>query len=125
MDDDSTAGLSVEIVRLERIPDENLPPTHKCGFAYTIRINNDSDRTVRLMSRKWMIKHASGALETVEGDGVVGRQPAIGPGQSHTYTSYCLLFGETGAMWGFYFGRDDNDNPVLWRIPKFDMSIAK
>lgn len=125
MENDSDPGLSVEIVGLEQIPAEKVPPTHRCGFAYTIRVNNNSEKTVQLTGRKWMIKQADGEIETVEGEGVVGEQPLIEPGYSHTYTSYCLLTGDHGAMWGFYFGRYEYNAPALWRIPRFDMSIEE
>ncbi len=88
-------------------------------------MNNDSENKLQSMSRKWMIKQADGSLETVEGDGVVGVQPFIEPGDHYTYTSYCLLAGSKGAMWGFYFGRHEDDTPALWRIPRFDMSLAE
>jgi ApaG protein len=88
-----------------------------------MKIYNYSLENVRLLSRKWMIRQFDGSLETVEGDGVVGEQPHMEPGESHVYTSYCLLTGEHGSMWGFYFGKDDNEIPVIWRIPRFDMSI--
>lgn len=125
MNEDSDPGLSVEIIKLSRIPDNQVPPTHRCGFAYKIKINNESNRTVQLLGRKWMIKQADGTIDTVEGDGVVGDQPVIDPGQSHEYTSYCLLNGDHGSMWGFYFGKDEEETPVMWRIPRFDMSIEK
>lgn len=124
MIDDSTPGLSVEIVDVRRLPDEQIPRTHRCGFAYTIRILNDSVSIVQLLVRKWMIRQSDGTIETVEGDGVVGEQPVIRPGGRHMYTSYCLLTGDKGAMWGFYFGRDENMNHVTWRIPKFEMSAV-
>ncbi len=121
----STPGLKVEIVGLEKMPQERVPQTHNCGFAYTIKIVNDSNATVKLLGRKWMIKHADGHLDTVEGEGVVGKQPVIEPGDSYTYTSYCLAHGDNCAMWGFYFGKDDEDTPVIWAIPKFEMSIER
>ena len=124
MDNNNDPGLSVEIVRLERIPAEQVPPTHHCGFAYTIRVNNQSGKTVQLTGRKWMIKQADGEIETVEGEGVVGEQPVIESGESHTYTSYCLLTGYHGAMWGFYFGKYADDTPALWQIPRFDMGAS-
>jgi ApaG protein len=124
MDHDSTPGLSVDIVRLQPIPADRVPASHRCGFAYTIRINNHGEKTVRLLGRKWMIKQADGEIETVEGEGVVGEQPIIPAGESHAYTSFCLLTGDHGAMWGFYFGEDDEETPVMWRIPRFDMALS-
>lgn len=123
MDIESTPGLSVEIVKITRLPDERIPPTHQCGFAYTIKINNDSIRPATVLGRKWMIKQADGELETVEGEGVVGEQPVIEPGKHFTYTSFCLLYGDHGSMWGYYFGTDDEETPIMWRIPRFDMSM--
>ncbi|MBI4667527.1 MAG: ApaG domain-containing protein [Nitrospinae bacterium] len=120
---DSDKGLSVEIVKLEKLPDDRVPAPYKGGFAYTIKIINKSGVTVQLLGRKWMIKQADGSVETVEGDGVVGAQPVIAHNGEHVYTSYCLLHGTHGAMWGFYFGRDLEDNPVMWRIPKFEMRM--
>lgn len=125
MDQDSTPGLSVEIVKLEQLPDERVAPGYSCGFAYTIKVENGGKSTVQLQSRKWMIKHSNENIETVEGDGVVGKQPVLKPGQSHTYTSYCLLYTERCSMWGFYFGKDDDENLVIWRIPRFDMTCGK
>ncbi len=121
MDLDSTPGLSVDIIRVHPIPDDQIPPSHRCGFSYTVQINNHGEKTVQLLGRKWMIKQADGEIETVEGDGVVGEQPTLAPGESHTYTSFCLLTGDHGAMWGLYLGRDEEETPVIWRIPRFDM----
>ncbi len=123
MGQSNTPGLSVEIADLQRIPDESIPTDRRCGFAYTIRILNNSHKTVQLLGRKWMIKQTGGELETVEGDGVVGVQPIIEPGGEHIYTSYCFLTGDHGSMWGLYFGEDEDKLPVIWEIPKFDMSI--
>lgn len=121
----STPGLSVEIVKLEKITNEKIPPEFMGGYSYTIKIGNFSDKTVKLLGRKWMIKQFDGLIDTVEADGVVGEQPVISQGESYTYTSFCLLKGKTGSMWGFYFGKDDDETPVLWTIPKFDMSLEE
>ena len=125
MNNGGDPGLSVDIIGLKQIPAERVPPTHLCGFAYTIKVNNESGKTVQLTGRKWMIKQANGEVETVEGDGVVGKQPVMENGESYTYTSYCLLTGDHGAMWGFYFGKYEDDTPALWQIPRFDMSIGE
>ncbi len=123
MENGSSSGLSVEIIDISRIPEERAPQSHKLGFAYTIKISNDSDKTVQLLGRKWMIKHEDGHVDTVEGDGVVGQQPVIEPGGHHVYQSFCMLHGDSGSMWGLYFGKDEDENPVMWTIPKFNMSI--
>jgi len=123
MSQEGDPGLTVEIVSLARIVEDRIPPGYRGGFAYTIRINNFSGRAVTLTSRKWMIRQSDGSLETVEGDGVVGEQPLIPNGGRHIYTSYCLLLGDSGSMWGYYFGHYEDGEPALWRIPKFEMML--
>lgn len=72
------------------------------AFAYTVTIENKSKDTVQLNSRYWEIIDALNTLETVSGEGVVGKTPILSPGESHTYTSGCLLNAPFGAMQGHY-----------------------
>ncbi len=74
----------------------------KYSFSYTIRIENQSKDTVQLKARNWQIKDALNDIDVVYGEGVVGRKPVINPGQSHTYSSGCLLNGPFGSMSGYY-----------------------
>ena len=60
-------------------------------FHYTVRITNEGDETVQLLSRHWIITDATGRTEEVKGPGVVGEQPVLGPGESFQYTSRCLV----------------------------------
>lgn len=71
-------------------------------FAYRIRIENNSDKPVRLLRRHWYISDAATGSYEVEGEGVVGLQPTIIPGGSHTYVSGCMLFSDFGKMYGTY-----------------------
>jgi ApaG protein len=71
-------------------------------FAYTITIRNPGSVTAQLISRHWIITDANGAVEEVDGPGVVGNQPVLAPGQSFEYTSYCPLTTNVGTMHGTY-----------------------
>lgn len=71
-------------------------------FSYTIRIANEGAKPVQLWSRRWVITDGDGNQQVVEGDGVVGHQPILGPGESFEYTSFCPLPTQVGAMEGSY-----------------------
>ena len=72
------------------------------AFSYHITIDNQSKDSVQLISRHWEIFDALNNKEIVDGEGVVGKKPVIKPGESHTYSSGCLLSSPIGAMNGFY-----------------------
>jgi len=71
-------------------------------FAYTITIANESELTVQLISRHWVITDANGVVQEVRGPGVVGKQPILEPGASFEYTSFCPLATSFGTMHGSY-----------------------
>lgn len=77
---------------------------HKMHFAfgYVITIANQSKDSVQLMARHWKIKDALNIPETVDGEGVIGKKPVLKPGESHTYSSGCLLTSPFGSMEGYY-----------------------
>lgn len=72
------------------------------AFAYSVTIENQSKDTVQLVSRVWKIKDALNNIQLVEGEGVVGKQPILSPGEKHSYTSGCLLYSPMGAMLGHF-----------------------
>ena len=72
------------------------------AFGYTITIENQSKDSVQLNARHWEILDALNNVETVDGDGVIGKKPVLKPGESHTYASGCLLTSPFGAMQGHY-----------------------
>ena len=82
--------------------DQSQPFQSDWAFHYSIRITNESDESVQLMSRHWIITDATGHVEEVRGPGVVGEQPILGPGESFEYTSWCTLKTSTGSMRGTY-----------------------
>jgi ApaG protein len=88
-------------------------------FAYTIRIENIGTRICQILRRHWVIRDGHGHEEHVVGDGVVGEQPLLAPGESFTYTSACPLRTPTGSMRGTYEMLDDERHPFKVAIPLF------
>lgn len=82
--------------------DESEPEEHRYLWAYTIRIDNDRGDDIELLTRQWRIIDGSGHAEHVDGEGVVGEKPVIGPGESFEYTSCCPLKTASGLMDGSY-----------------------
>ncbi|APY01176.1 ApaG protein [Lacinutrix venerupis] len=72
------------------------------AFGYKVTIENQSKDSVQLNVRHWIIFDALNNVETVSGEGVIGKKPVLKPGESHTYTSGCLLTSPFGAMQGHY-----------------------
>ena len=102
-----TDGIRVRVQSMY-LPDQSSPRDDRYVFAYTITISNEGARTAQLKTRHWIITDARGEIEEVRGDGVVGEQPKLAPGQSFQYTSGCVLQTAIGTMQGTYrFWRDD------------------
>ena len=90
-------------------------------FAYDVRIENHRSEPVRLMYRHWNIHDAAGGDREVGGEGVVGAQPLLLPGEAHDYRSYCVLESPVGGMEGHYvFAREDG-TPFRVAIPRFPL----
>jgi ApaG protein len=96
-----TNNVRVE-VESRYAPELSQPFQSQWVFAYTVRITNEGDSTVQLLSRHWVITDAGGATEEVRGPGVVGEQPVLAPGEAFQYTSRCPLKTSTGVMRGTY-----------------------
>ncbi|MBT8115132.1 MAG: Co2+/Mg2+ efflux protein ApaG [Arenicella sp.] len=94
-------------------------------FSYTITIENESDSEFQLISRHWVIQDANRKTEEVYGEGVVGKQPIIKPGESYTYTSGAVLETEMGTMEGRYFMINQSKNEFEVPIPKFVLSVPR
>ncbi|MCH4553645.1 Co2+/Mg2+ efflux protein ApaG [Aestuariibaculum lutulentum] len=93
------------------------------AFGYTITIENQSKDVVQLNSRHWDIFDALNNVEIVTGEGVIGQTPIIQPGESHTYSSGCLLSSPFGAMKGFYNMLNFSTNSIFKvTIPTFKLS---
>lgn len=103
----TTHGFRVE-VSPEYLPEHSRPEQRKYVFGYRVRITNETGPRARLKSRHWVIVDADGDRHDVVGDGVVGHQPDLAPGQAFEYTSYCPLETTWGTMeGGFTFIAED------------------
>ena len=94
-------------------------------FAYTITIENVSDIPFQLISRHWVIQDANNKVEEVYGEGVVGEQPIIKPGQKYTYSSGAVLATEMGTMEGRYFMLSLDKDEFEVPIPKFVLTVPR
>lgn len=93
------------------------------AFGYTIIIENQSKDAVQLTSRHWRIYDSLNDMETLDGEGVIGKKPVINPGESHTYNSGCLLTSPIGAMRGHYnMFNFSTDEKFRVYIPTFKFS---
>ena len=101
------------------LPDQSDPQVGRYVFGYRIRISNESSRKLWLISRRWVIVDADGELREVEGEGVVGQQPELSPGETFTYTSYCPLSTAWGTMEGSYTMQGEDGSRVEVRIGRF------
>jgi ApaG protein len=108
--------VSVESFYLER---HSKPEDRRFAFAYRITIANESERAVKLLRRHWVITDADAQVTEVFGDGVIGEQPLIQPGDSHTYSSGAVLETPTGTMEGSYEMVDGDGRPLDVAIPRF------
>jgi ApaG protein len=110
-------------VRVRALPsymaDQSEPAHRRFLFAYRITIENNSDKTVQLLARHWVIIDANGRREDVEGPGVVGATPTLAPGESHTYSSFCPLETPWGTMEGEFQMRDEHGSLFEARIARF------
>lgn len=89
-------------------------------FSYKITITNNSNETVQLLKRHWEISDSFNGKQFITGEGVVGLQPVIEPGQSYQYESYCQLKSSAGSMSGFYtFLKFSDDTLIEAEIPEF------
>ncbi len=92
------------------------------AFSYQITIKNNSDESIQLISRYWLIKDALNHTSVVEGEGVIGQQPVIAPGKSHTYNSGCMLISPFGSMQGHY-NMVTSTKKIKVGIPLFKLTV--
>ncbi len=116
-----TAGIRVS-VRSFYLEDQSQPDAGRYVWAYRVRIANEGARTLRLMRRAWHITDARGRRQDVEGAGVVGEQPVLGPGDSFEYTSGTPLDTPSGFMVGSYIMVEPGSGDMVEvAIPAFSL----
>jgi ApaG protein len=108
-------------VRPEFLDSQSQPENSKFIWAYTITVENGSIETVTLLTRHWVITDGHGRRQVVRGDGVVGEQPSLRPGQRFEYTSGCPLSTPSGMMVGSYGMVTASGRPFDVAIPAFSL----
>jgi len=116
-------GLKVVVDRAVYQPDMATPEDRPHCFAYFITIHNNSEKTVTIKGRKWVVDEADGNKTVVEGDGVVGLFPELEPGETFDYHSFHLFGGAWAVAKGSYIGLAEDGQTVVTRIPEFRMDV--
>ena len=117
----TTKGIKVSVESFYQ-ETQSRPLDRKYVFAYRITIENGSRYTVQLLRRHWHIVDSNDQRREVEGEGVIGQQPVLAPGESHQYVSWCPLTSEIGKMYGTYLMvRPEDQRTFDVRIPEFKL----
>ncbi len=110
-------------VQTEYLQGQSDPDSERFVFAYTITIRNDGAVAARLLTRHWIITDANGKVQEVRGEGVVGEQPHLRPGQDFRYSSGAILETPVGAMEGSYQMVTDDGSHFDAMIPPFRLAV--
>ena len=117
-------SLCVQVEKVIYMPHLEAPAERPYPFVYFIAIENNSDETVTIKGRKWVVTDAEGGRVVVEGDGVVGKFPKLEPGERFSYNSYHVIGADSVAEGAFIAVTEDGE-PVVTRIPSFTMKVPK
>ena len=115
-------SLCVQVEKVVYMPHLEAPAERPYPFVYFIVIENNSDETVTIKGRKWVVTDADGGRVVVEGDGVVGKFPKLEPGERFSYNSYHVI-GSDSVAEGAFIAMTDEGEPVVTRIPSFEMKV--
>jgi ApaG protein len=110
-------------VATQFVDDQSEPSIDRYVFAYTITIENLGAIPAQLLSRHWIITDANGKVQEVSGDGVVGEQPRLDPGESYRYSSGAVLETPVGAMQGSYRMQAEDGINFDAPIPPFTLAV--
>lgn len=119
-----THDISVSVMT-QFIDEQSMPQDGRYVFSYTVTIHNRGSIGARLLSRHWIITDGNGEVREVQGDGVVGEQPQMRPGEGYEYTSGAVLETAVGTMHGSYQMVSDDGTHFDAEIPSFVLSIPR
>ncbi|HJP37797.1 MAG: Co2+/Mg2+ efflux protein ApaG [Gammaproteobacteria bacterium] len=115
---------SIQIdVETNYLADQSDMEDQRYVFAYTVTIRNTGKLAVQLLTRCWLVTDAGGKVREIRGDGVVGEQPRIRPGEYHRYSSLSIITTPVGTMEGSYGMIDAEDEKFLVSIPVFRLAM--
>ena len=123
MDKNSSPIKIVALVK--HLAEQSDEDDNRYVFSYTITLTNEGDSTVQLLSRHWVITDANSHVQEVRGQGVVGEQPTLRPGQSFEYTSGTVLATPVGTMKGSYQMVAEDGTKFDAPIPQFVLSVPR
>ena len=112
-------------VETSYIEEQSDPENDRYVFAYTITIRNTGDNAAKLMTRHWIITDANNFTQEVKGDGVVGEQPHLNPGEGFQYTSGAMIATPVGSMSGSYQMVAETGEEFDAEIPAFTLAIPR
>ncbi|MDB2703327.1 Co2+/Mg2+ efflux protein ApaG [Methylophilaceae bacterium] len=98
---------------------------NKFVFAYEVEIKNDSLQPIQLISRHWIIENSKFEKFEVKGEGVIGEQPTIPPGEVYSYSSFTEISTPSGFMWGSYQMLTESEISFSVEIPKFELNMPR
>ena len=124
MDTEKANNITVE-VEANYIENQSEPENERYVFSYTITIRNEGEEAAQLLSRHWLITDANGNIQEVKGDGVVGEQPHLKPGEGFQYTSGAMITTPVGSMQGTYQMVTDDGDEFDAEIPAFTLAIPR
>lgn len=112
-------------VETQFVETQSEPDNDRYVFSYTITIRNEGSEPAQLLSRHWIITDANGSIQEVKGEGVVGEQPHLNPGEGFQYTSGTMIATPVGSMQGTYHMLSDNGEMFEAEIPSFTLAIPR
>jgi ApaG protein len=110
-------------VETNYLEEQSNPEERRFAFSYTITIRNEGHIAAKLLTRHWVITDADGHVQEVRGEGVVGEQPYLKPGQGFRYSSAAMLETPVGTMQGSYQMIDDEGDQFDAAIPAFRLAM--
>jgi ApaG protein len=122
MSDTTTQGVRIQVAP-KFWPERSVPDRGQWAFTYAVTVTNTGERTVTLRRRHWIIFDGTGHAEEVRGEGVVGKQPRLEPGESFEYTSWAMLRTPYGAMRGSYTMERTPNDTFEAKIAEFSLTM--
>ena len=101
---------------------QGVPPDQPHAFIYFITIHNGTEHTINLLGRKWVIAPGDGTRKVIEGEGIVGENPVLSPGESFSYNSYHVSGGNASVQ-GSFHGIDETGRAIHVILPPFVMCV--
>lgn len=124
MENNSSNKVQV-VAQVKHLAEQSDEADNRYVFSYTITLTNNGDSTVQLLSRHWIITDSNNQVQEVRGQGVVGEQPVLKPGQSFGYTSGTVISTPVGTMTGSYQMVTEDGTKFDAAIPQFVLSVPR